>query len=213
MVREALLREGRKRGVTWLVATACERFADVRLAQGRAAQAIGWLERASAHWATTERHRESVRMRDRLSDAYSAFGRHAQALVHHKEARRIEARGRSAQAALRAAMMAVDRSANPCDDELKTASHDYRVATLGRMAASIAHEVTQPLTAIRLLAESAIADPVQARESLSSIVQRIEQLGIYVAHIKRFSRSEPVQMRAVPLSCIVDEATSQRLRS
>ena len=201
-----LLRGGRRRGAVRLVATACDRFADVRLAQGRWAQGIAWLQRARTHWAQINQHRELIKVLDRLSDAHEGLDQHAQAFTHYKEARRIEEQGRSRQAALCSALAAVDANAAARHDEQEIGSHNHRLAALGHMVACIAHEVTQPLAAIRLVAENAAADPARAQESLSSIVTRVDQLMIYVAHLQRFSRREPVRMQAVHLSTIVEAA-------
>ncbi|SFQ04091.1 Histidine kinase-, DNA gyrase B-, and HSP90-like ATPase [Variovorax sp. 770b2] len=201
-----LLRGGRRRGAVRLVAAACDRFADVRLAQGRWIQGIAWLQRARTHWAQINQHRELIKVLDKLSDAHEGFDQHAQALVHYKEARRIEERGRCEQAALRSALTAIDVKAAARNDEQEAVSHNHRLAALGHMVACIAHEVTQPLAAMRLVAENAAVDPAHAQESLSSIVTRVDQLMVYVAHLQRFSRREPVRMQAVHLSTIVEAA-------
>lgn len=201
-----LLRVGRRRGAVRLVATACDRFADVRLAQGRWTQGIAWLQRARTHWARANQYRELIKVLDRLSGVHEELDQHAQALAHYKEARRIEERSRCEQAALRLALTAVDVNAAARNDEQETCNHNHRLAALGHMVACIAHEVTQPLAAMRLVAENAAADPAQAQESLASIVTRVDQLMVYVAHLQRFSRREPVRMQAVRLSTIVEAA-------
>lgn len=213
----ALVRSGRAEGMSRRFATGCQRAADIRLAQGRHAKAVCWLRRARGCWEAMAVEDEQVGVLERLSDAYAASGRHVEALDAFKAARRIDARLQSTRAALCSELTAIDLKADHCGADPEVLEHACRLAGLGRMVANITHEVTQPLSAIRLIAESAenampdetrrvFADAASAPAGFARIVELVDQLSAYVEHLKRFARREPADVRPTALSQIVDEA-------
>jgi signal transduction histidine kinase len=213
----AMLLGGRKRRTLRLVACACDRFADIRMAQGSYAKAVWWLKRSRATWERLNMHREQVVALERLSDAFAALDQHAEALQQFKAARRIDEGARSMQAGLRAELMLIELNAERDLRRGREAlEHTSRLAALGRMVASIAHEVTQPLSAIRLVAETAMpaaaddgsAQPgaARAQRGFTQIVKLVDQLTVYVEHLKRFTRPGAVELQPTLLSRIVGDA-------
>lgn len=195
------------------------RCADVRAAQGRTAHAARWLNRSWRRWARLGRHREQTVALDRLSDAQAALGHHVAALHTGKAARCLENDEHVRQARLGSVLVAIERDAERCHDAERCRqigqdelAHLTRLADLGRMVTCIAHEMTQPLAAIRLVAENAAADdtrglqPSRSQKGLAHVVQLVDQLTVYVEQLKRFTRRDAVQVDPVQLSTIVAEA-------
>jgi len=82
-----------------------------------------------------------------------------------------------------------------------------RLAMLGRMAASLAHEVRNPVAAIRLHAQllegAPEAEAEASRQLISSEAERIESL---VSQWLRFARPEPPVKRPVAVQDLLDRA-------
>jgi signal transduction histidine kinase len=68
-----------------------------------------------------------------------------------------------------------------------------RFAALGRMAASVAHEVRNPIAAVRLKAENALAQPERQGEALSFVLREIERVERIVRTL--LATAEPVAVR------------------
>lgn len=66
-------------------------------------------------------------------------------------------------------------------------------AALGRMAAAVAHEVRNPIAAMRLKAENALAQSGRHEAALQFIVKEIERLDATIK--KLLSKAEPVSIR------------------
>ncbi len=71
-----------------------------------------------------------------------------------------------------------------------------KLAAIGQMAASITHEINQPLSAIRMYADNACLfldqhRPEEARQNLSDIAQVISKMAEITRHLKSFSRKTP----------------------
>ncbi len=88
-----------------------------------------------------------------------------------------------------------------------TAANDIAVQTgklavLGQMAASISHEISQPLTALRTLADNATSflarnDAANASDNLRIIGELCTRMGSIVGELKAFARKEPVRLQEV----------------
>ncbi len=69
-----------------------------------------------------------------------------------------------------------------------------RLAAIGRVAAGVAHEIRNPIAAMRLRAENALAgDPERKRQALAMILQQIERLDALLRRL--LSVAEPDQPR------------------
>jgi len=87
-----------------------------------------------------------------------------------------------------------------------------RVTTMGELAASIAHEVNQPLTAItnngsaclRLLANSSL-DPEVLRRALEEIVSDGSRASAVLARIRAFIKKGPVVKQVVDINEVIQE--------
>ena len=97
-------------------------------------------------------------------------------------------------------------------DEL---AHAQRVATIGELSASLAHEITQPLTAIatnahaarRLLATSR-ADGGELTEALVDIAGDAERAGSIVRRLRAMVRKQPGERRPVDINATVTEVAT-----
>ncbi|MDE2486318.1 MAG: sensor histidine kinase [Alphaproteobacteria bacterium] len=86
-------------------------------------------------------------------------------------------------------------------DELIQAS---KLAVLGQIAAGVAHEINQPVAAIRAYADNAAAfleraDPQPAQKNLGVIAVLTERIGAITEELRAFSRKTTRDVRAVEL--------------
>lgn len=93
----------------------------------------------------------------------------------------------------------------------ETAVQTGKLALLGQMAAGISHEISQPLAALRTLADNASAflnrdNPDAARSNLGHIGALCERMGSIVGELKAFARKEPARLQPVPLSGVISSA-------
>ncbi|WP_280790722.1 sensor histidine kinase [Azorhizobium doebereinerae] len=93
-------------------------------------------------------------------------------------------------------------------DELVQAS---KLAVLGQIAASVAHEVNQPVAAIRTFAENARlfldrGEAEAARGNLSIIGDLTERVGIITGELRAFARKSPAEVTRVSLREVIDGA-------
>ena len=89
-----------------------------------------------------------------------------------------------------------------------TAVQTGKLALLGQMAAGISHEMSQPLAALRTMADNAVVflsrdDTVSARKNLGHIGELCVRLGSIVGELKAFARKEPARLQPVPLSRVI----------
>lgn len=93
-------------------------------------------------------------------------------------------------------------------DELVQAS---KLAVLGQIAASVAHEVNQPVAAIRTFAENARlfldrGETEAARGNLNIIGDLTERVGIITGELRAFARKTPAEITRVSLRDVIDGA-------
>ncbi len=87
-----------------------------------------------------------------------------------------------------------------------------RLATLGEMASGIAHELNQPLTNMRMMAENALAyiesadvdADVQTRK-LEGVIGQVDRMAGIVDHMRLFSRKDSAERETFsPTACAAD---------
>ncbi|MFG1465140.1 ATP-binding protein [Xanthobacter sp. DSM 24535] len=93
-------------------------------------------------------------------------------------------------------------------DELVQAS---KLAVLGQIAASVAHEVNQPVAAIRTFAENAQTflsreDSASAGTNLATICALTDRIGAITGELRAFARKAEGRLEPVPLRAAVDGA-------
>ncbi|WP_333572924.1 sensor histidine kinase [Sphingomonas sp.] len=96
-----------------------------------------------------------------------------------------------------------------------------RLATLGQVTASVAHETAQPVAAIRTYAETSVQLLAQGatdmvRDNLETIRRLSDRIGSVTAQLRGFSRRQPGEVRPLPLAEVLDGALlilKEQLRS
>ncbi|MCE2509937.1 MAG: PAS domain S-box protein [Alphaproteobacteria bacterium] len=90
-----------------------------------------------------------------------------------------------------------------------------KLATLGQMAAGIAHELNQPLNVIRMASENALLrqkagtlDPDFTESKLTTIEQQSEKMGNIINHLRMFSRLDNAQMERFDLAMTINQSTA-----
>ena len=86
-----------------------------------------------------------------------------------------------------------------------------RLATLGQVTASVAHETAQPVAAIRTYAQtSAIllerGDGAGVQDNLTTIARLADRIGTVTERLRGFARRRPGPLRPVPLAEVVEGA-------
>jgi hypothetical protein len=90
-----------------------------------------------------------------------------------------------------------------------------RLAALGRVAAGVAHEIRNPIAAMRLRAENALAgDEARRHAALETILQQISRLDHLIGELltmtqRRAPRPEPVDFSLVLTSIAADHGTDR----
>lgn len=104
----------------------------------------------------------------------------------------------------RRARLAIDA----LQDELVQAN---KLAVLGQIAAGVAHEVNQPVAAIRTFAENSRAfldrgDAGSAARNLETIAALTERIGAITGELRAFARKSAAQLEPVRIGAVVDGA-------
>jgi len=137
-------------------------------------------------------------------------------LAQRRKTRRVERRSRNE---LERLVEERTRELNTAQDELV---HAARMAALGQMSAALAHEINQPLTALRmqlasqrLLLDSGRTDAV--REGIGQVEGLLERMAALTSHLKTFARKSPAGLRQrLSLAEVLDQALqllAPRIRS
>jgi Na+/proline symporter/signal transduction histidine kinase len=91
-------------------------------------------------------------------------------------------------------------------------AHSDRLASIGRLAAGVAHEIGNPVTGIASLAQNLReeTDPHLVRESIEEILRQTKRISGIVQSLMSFSRSGSVgtSMQAFNLYAVVEDALS-----
>lgn len=84
-----------------------------------------------------------------------------------------------------------------------------QLAAVGQLAASLAHEIRNPLTAIKMLVESGLRDSrprPMSKESLLVVHREVERLEQTVQELLDFARPPTLKRSVAPLSVMIDRA-------
>jgi two-component system C4-dicarboxylate transport sensor histidine kinase DctB len=86
-----------------------------------------------------------------------------------------------------------------------------RLALLGQLSAGISHELGQPLTALRALAQNGCLllereRPLQARDNFKAILGLAERMGRITSQLKSAARKAPPEVRSLPILGAIDNA-------
>lgn len=90
-----------------------------------------------------------------------------------------------------------------------------RVSSLGELAASIAHEVNQPLAAIASSGDTArrwlSAQPPsvgRARDAIDRVIADANRASAIIARVREHARSAPAERRAIRIDTVIEEAVA-----
>lgn len=107
-----------------------------------------------------------------------------------------------------AELVAANRVLRDAQEELVQAG---KLAALGQMSAALAHEINQPLAAIRtfvastrILAER--GETAMVRDNLGMIEDLAERMAVLSGHLKDFARKGPARIEAVSVARTLDRA-------
>jgi len=94
-------------------------------------------------------------------------------------------------------------------------AHANRLATMGQLAASIAHEVNQPIGAVRNNAHAALRflainppDMAEVTEALECVVKETYRAGDIIGRIRDQIKKEPPRMESVELNDAIDDVVA-----
>ena len=87
-----------------------------------------------------------------------------------------------------------------------------KLAALGNLSAGIAHEINQPLNAIRSYAHNALVfherkDDIGLARSLKKIEDLIGRAAHVITHLRRYARRSNIELSSVPVTEAIDGAT------
>lgn len=111
-------------------------------------------------------------------------------------------------AARTADLVEANRRFRSAREELAQAS---RLGTIGQITAGVAHEINQPVAAIRGFAENAgifldRGEAGRARENLGTIVSLTERIGAIVTELRTFARRSTPALGPVEIAVVIDGA-------
>ena len=84
-----------------------------------------------------------------------------------------------------------------------------KMTALGELAASLAHEVSQPLTVVRGLSQGvlrALDEGTQEYEKMNLISEAAKKMEAVVKHLRVFARVEPPELKAIDLNQVVRDS-------
>ncbi len=103
------------------------------------------------------------------------------------------------------------------EDELRIGqerlTHVARLSTMGEMAAGLAHEINQPLTAIATYAQAAVrlmdspdgADPVDLRDALVQIVAQSLRAGEVIRRLRGFVKTRAANSERLEINRLIED--------
>lgn len=134
------------------------------------------------------------------------------AAAHEALEREVAARTHDLRGANAELQQAAERQAET-DRRYRAAREDLaqanRLGSIGQITAGVAHEINQPLAAIRTFAENSLrylerAEPDKARGNLDTIVELTARVGAITNELRNFARRKPTALGPVPLQSAID---------
>lgn len=105
---------------------------------------------------------------------------------------------------------AAERSSDTHIAALEQLRHSDRVATLGRLASSVAHELGNPLNVIELRAQLIVSGEAgsceEARQSALVIVEQTRRMTRIIDEILSFARTQPALLTSLDLAGVLHKA-------
>jgi len=92
--------------------------------------------------------------------------------------------------------------------ERRRAASAERLAALGRLSAGLAHEIRNPIAAMRLKAENAlaVADGSRSNAALGTILQQVDRLDILLRDLLDTTQAHEPKLAEVDLASFIDNA-------
>jgi signal transduction histidine kinase len=147
-----------------------------------------------------------------IADAHEKLGDHRSAFEALRKHMRLEIGEAQTTAKAQAALFAMELDAEREKQLAQRAlAHAGKPAAVGRLASSMAHELSQPSAALMLLGADAREALRSSRwdllaDVLGDIEQQVERLGRLIDRMKDFSSEDPVRIERLNLHDVVEEA-------
>jgi signal transduction histidine kinase len=111
----------------------------------------------------------------------------------------------------------VDRTVSKTVSRERRVLEGQHVRSLEELAASIAHEIRNPVTAAKSLVQQLVEDPTGAdnEEYARVALEELDRVERSIAHLLRYARDEELRMRDIQIADVVDgslEALRDRLQ-
>ena len=132
--------------------------------------------------------------------------------AHEALEREVAARTQDLRDANAELQQAAERQAET-DRRYRAAREDLaqanRLGSIGQITTGVAHEINQPLAAIRTFAENSLRylereQPDKARGNLDTIVELTARVGAITNELRNFARRKPTPLGPVPLGSAID---------
>lgn len=115
---------------------------------------------------------------------------------------------------LEARLLELERTTKELESAQRSLVRSEKMASVGRLAAGIAHEIGNPLSAILglvELVESGDLEPEEQREFLRRVTKETERISHIIRDLLDFARAEPIDVEAAP-SCDLVEVVEDAVR-
>jgi C4-dicarboxylate-specific signal transduction histidine kinase len=130
----------------------------------------------------------------------------------HQEVRGLMRKLQKQNAELDALVVELKRSQDDLREKTAQLVQTEKMTALGRLAAGVAHEINQPLNAIRLTTEDVLRDvkkgrltPDELGASMQEVVREVKRMAEIIDHMRRFTRrTEGHQVERVPARAPVE---------
>ncbi len=188
------------------MATFCERA-------GRVESAIRFSARAARAWGRTAQPQRRIASLESLAERYAGCGRDEQAYRTAEQALDESDRFQRAQAKARAAIASLALDVERERERTRSALvHTGKMLAVGRLASGVVHDMSHPVGAIALLADSARQLAEEGRlDGLADLHQRIaaeaKRLHGLIRRLRDFARSDSSHIGTMKLDDVLADAS------